>query len=182
MALTDSDKSTLLNIARKSIVERLSGEPSQAKAYESAELNTRSGAFVTLHKQGQLRGCIGRFTSDGPLFETIEEMALSAAFEDPRFPEVTLSEVPALHIEISVLSPLKLISDTNEITVGTHGIYIIKGASRGVLLPQVATENGFDRDTFLDQTCIKAGLSPDAWRTDDLQIYIFNADIFSEAK
>ncbi len=182
MALTGDDKRVLLGIARKSIIGRLGNEPPLAEVYESPELSTHAGAFVTLHKHGELRGCIGRFTSDGPLFETITEMALSAAFEDPRFPEVTMDEVPALHIEISVLSPLKLISDTEEITVGTHGIYIIKGANRGVLLPQVATENGFDRETFLDHTCMKAGLYPGAWREGALRIYTFTADIFSEDK
>ena len=182
MALSSDDKLALLGIARRSITKRLASEPPPTEAYESPELNTHSGAFVTLHKEGELRGCIGRFTSDGPLFETIAEMAISAAFEDPRFPEVTANEVPVLHIEISVLSPLKLITDTEEITVGIHGIYIIKGANRGVLLPQVATENGFDRDTFLDQTCIKAGLNPGAWREGSLQIYTFNAEIFSEVR
>ncbi len=182
MALTDEDKRVLLGIARKSITGRFGSGPSTAEVFYSAELNMNSGAFVTLHKRGELRGCIGRFTSDGPLFELVEEMAISAAFEDPRFPEVTVGEVPELHIEISVLSPLKLISDTGEITVGTHGIYIIKGQNRGVLLPQVATENGFDRDTFLDHTCMKAGLYPGAWREGGLQIYTFTADIFSEDK
>jgi AmmeMemoRadiSam system protein A len=141
-------------------------------------LKENRGAFVTLQKRGQLRGCIGYIEGHGPLHNTIKEMAEAAAFRDPRFSPVKEKELPELDIEISVLTPLKRIKDVNEIQVGTHGIYIKKGWSSGLLLPQVATEYGWDRQTFLEHTCQKAGLPPAGWKEKDAEIYIFSADIF----
>ena len=181
MVLTDKDKDLLLTIAREAIVRRLGGASDEVPPFEvPAVLEARCGAFVTLHMNGQLRGCIGQFVSNKPLFLTIADMARSAAFQDPRFHPVTRDE--ELHIEISVLTPLKKIKDVEEIEVGMHGIYMVKGSDRGVLLPQVATENGFDRLTFLDQTCMKAGIAPGCWREPDTEIYTFEAEIFSEPK
>jgi len=149
------------------------------KAYDiSPTLKELRGAFVTLHKHGQLRGCIGHIVAHFPLAETISRMATAAAFEDPRFPPVTADELKDLEIEISVLTPFQKISNVEEIQVGVHGIYMKKGFHSGLLLPQVATEYKWDRKTFLEQTCRKAGLPGDAWKERDMEIYIFAADIF----
>jgi len=136
------------------------------------------GAFVTLRKHGELRGCIGRIIADKPLNETVEEMSEAAAFHDPRFRPVTQDELRVLQIEISVLTPFKKITNTNEIRVGVHGLYVRKGGQSGLLLPQVATEFGWDRDTFLENLCRKASLPKDAWKDKDTDIFVFSADIF----
>jgi AmmeMemoRadiSam system protein A len=134
---------------------------------------------VTLHKDGKLRGCIGHIRAKKPLVETIVEMAEAAAFQDPRFPPVSSQELDQLDYEISVLTPLRRIKDVEEIQVGIHGIYLKRGGSSGLLLPQVATEWGWDRTTFLEHTCTKAGLPEDAWKDTKTEIYIFSADVFS---
>ncbi len=141
-------------------------------------LREKRGAFVTLHKGDALRGCIGYIRAQKPLYQTIQEMAQAAAFQDSRFKPVTGEELKDISIEISVLTPLKKINRIEEIAVGTHGIYIVKQFHSGLLLPQVATENRWDRETFLRHTCAKAGLPEDAWRESDAEIYIFSADIF----
>ena len=138
------------------------------------------GAFVSLHKQGGLRGCIGTFIGLRPLVNTVQEMAISASLNDPRFPPVSEDELKEIDIEISVLSPLREIKDLSEIEVGRHGIYITRGYLSGVLLPQVATEYAWDRDTFLQHTCQKAGLPPDAWKQEGTKIEIFSAQVFGE--
>jgi len=133
---------------------------------------------VTIKRRGQLRGCIGYIEGRGPLYKTVEEMAEAAAFKDPRFMPVTEKELTELDYEISVLTPLQKIKDINEIEVGKHGIYIKKGWNSGLLLPQVATEYGWDRQTFVEHTCQKAGLPANAWKDKNAEIYIFSADIF----
>ena len=125
-----------------------------------------------------MRGCIGLIEAVKPLAETIQEMALSAAFCDPRFPPLTSQEFKDIALEISVLSPLQQIKNVEEIQVGVHGLYIRQGPYRGLLLPQVATEYHWDRDTFLQQTCVKAGLPPMAWKDPETVISVFSADIF----
>jgi AmmeMemoRadiSam system protein A len=160
------------------IENRVKGKPVPDFKIESPILKENRGAFVTLQKQGQLRGCIGYIEGHGPLHHTIQEMAEAAAFRDPRFSPVKEKELSELDIEISVLTPLQRIKDVNEIQVGTHGIYIKKGWYSGLLLPQVATEYGWDRQTFLEHTCQKAGLPSTAWKEKDTEIYIFSADIF----
>jgi AmmeMemoRadiSam system protein A len=139
-----------------------------------------AGAFVSLHKRGKLRGCIGRFEAEGPLFETVDTMARAASINDFRFSRVTPDEVNDIDIEISVLSPLRRIDDVSEIEVGRHGLYIIRGSSRGTLLPQVASERGWDTDMFLEQTCVKAGLDRDAWKDEGTEIYTYEALVFGE--
>ncbi len=182
MALTENEKKILLTAARSAIKNHLGGDDEATAApAQSPALSEHRGAFVTLHKAGALRGCIGMFTSDKSLYNTVKDMAINAATEDPRFPRVTPEELPGLAVEISALTPLRKTSDVTEIEVGRHGIYIISGANRGVLLPQVAVEHGFDRDTFLDQTCLKAGLSAGSWKA-GAEIYIFEAEVFSEEK
>ncbi|MBN2535112.1 MAG: AmmeMemoRadiSam system protein A [Spirochaetales bacterium] len=143
-------------------------------------LLTECGAFVTLHKKGKLRGCIGYVVAVKPLFNTVQDVARSSAFSDPRFPPVMESEIPDLEIEISVLTPLKRITSIDEIEVGTHGIVIKRGFSSGLLLPQVAAEQGWDRDTFLTHTCYKAGLPGDCWKKSDTRIEVFSAIVFNE--
>jgi AmmeMemoRadiSam system protein A len=177
--LTDSEKDILLATARERINSDLHGSRPAYPA-PTEKLEQVCGAFVTLHKEGMLRGCIGNIIGRMPLVSTIREMAHASAFEDPRFPPVTSEELGKINIEISVLSPLKKINDVSEIITGTHGIYMKRGFSSGVLLPQVAVEQNWDRTTFLQHTCMKAGLPPDAWQDKKTQIEIFSAVIFSE--
>ncbi|MBI5681987.1 MAG: AmmeMemoRadiSam system protein A [Deltaproteobacteria bacterium] len=174
------DRELLLNIARQTIESYAKSKKIPEFYINSPELLENRGTFVSLHKNHELRGCIGVFTSDKPLYLTIIEMAVSAGFHDPRFFPVTIDELPQISIEISVLTPMKRIYDVSEIEVGRHGIYIIKGSRRGVLLPQVAAEYNWDRDTFLDHTCMKAGLPLKCWKEEHVEIYIFEADVFGE--
>jgi hypothetical protein len=178
LGLSGDEKKTLQQIAKTVIENKTKGKPIPEFKIDSPVLKENRGAFVSLHKKGQLRGCIGYIEGKGPLHKTIEEMAEAAAFRDPRFAPVTEKELSELDIEISVLTPLKKITDVNEIEVGKHGIYIKKGWYSGLLLPQVATEYGWDRKTFLEHTCQKAGLPSGAWKDKDVEIYIFSADIF----
>lgn len=178
--LSEAEKKALLKIAREAIESRARGEVRlQDPSIESDVLRADSGAFVSLHKDGRLRGCIGVFASKEPLWKTVQENAVAAAFKDPRFPPVTEEDLAGIDIEISVLSPLREIADTDEIEVGRHGIFVMQGRNRGVLLPQVAAEYGFDRETFLCETCIKADLPKDAWRS-GASVYIFEAEVFGE--
>ncbi len=178
--LSDADKTQLLTLARSTIKHKLTGEPIENGPADNERLSEPRGAFVTLHKQGQLRGCIGTFTSKQSLADTIEEMAISASQQDPRFNPVHQEELADIDIEISALTPLRPIENVSEIEVGTHGIYITRGYRSGVLLPQVATEQGWDREQFLQHTCIKAGLPPDAWQAEETKIEIFSAEVFGE--
>ena len=179
MALQDKEKGTLLDIARLAIASYIVDKRIPVVKSEEALLNAKCGVFVSLHKEGDLRGCIGVFTSEDPLYKTVAVMAVSAAFEDPRFDAVIEEEVKDLDIEISVLTPLKKIDDPQEIEIGRDGIYIVKGSHRGVLLPQVAVEHDFDRNMFLDHTCLKAGLKAGDWR-EGAEIYTFEAEIFDD--
>jgi AmmeMemoRadiSam system protein A len=178
MQLTDKDKDILLDIVKTSIAARLAGRDFPDLQVESEILKEKRGAFVTLRKNGHLRGCIGYIEARKPLYQTVEEMAVAAAFHDPRFPQLNPEEFRQLSFEISVLTPLQEIRDIHEIEVGKHGIYITNGLHTGLLLPQVATEHCWDRMTFLEETCNKAGMPPRAWKDKDTKIYIFSADIF----
>ena len=176
--LTAEEKRLLLELTRKTITSYiLTGEIPSTTITEH-NLQSRRGCFVTLKKKGALRGCIGNFTSDKPLWQLVQEMAIAAATRDPRFYQMKEEDLDDFTIEISVLSTLKNISAIDEIQVGTHGLLIEKNFSRGVLLPQVAVEYGWDRDTFLNQTSLKAGLNGDGWR-EGAEIYVFSADVFS---
>lgn len=143
------------------------------------ELDFSSGCFVTISLRGRLRGCIGNFRDDVNIVENISDMACQAAFADPRFGPVSKDELGMCELEISVLTPM-MRAEADEITVGRDGIYIVKGANRGVLLPQVAAEHGWDREKFLEQTCVKAGLAPETWKEPHTEIYRFEALVFSE--
>lgn len=177
--LTDEEKSELLKIARESIECRVKGKPTPEFEPSTPELRKKRGAFVTLNKDGRLRGCIGYILPIKPLYQVVAEVAVQAAFGDPRFPPLREGELSQVTIEISALTPLERVYDPNKIEVGIHGIYIKKGMNSGLLLPQVATEYGWTRETFLEHTCYKAGLPKDVWK-EDAEIYIFSAEIFHE--
>ena len=177
--LTKKEQKDLLRIARDTITSYVTSGSIPAVETTSRGLNLESGCFVTIKQHGHLRGCICNFVSDKPLVSLVQEMAVSAATHDPRFYPMKPQDLHDFQLEISVLSPLELISTVDEIQVGTHGIYLVKNGSRGVLLPQVATEYGWDRDTFLKHTCLKAGLPENAWQK-DCEIYIFSALVFGE--
>lgn len=178
--LTPKEKAILLSIARKSIESYVRNGEVYIEPREEKALNARNGCFVTIKQGGKLRGCIGNFQSELPIFKEVAEMAAASASKDPRFYPMKEEDLAAFTLEISVLTPLRKIEDIEEIEVGRNGIYLEKGYYRGVLLPQVATEHGWNRETFLNQTCVKAGLPNDAWRADDAEIYIFSAQVFNE--
>ncbi|MGM0366262.1 MAG: AmmeMemoRadiSam system protein A [Actinomycetota bacterium] len=178
--LTEQQKKTLMEIAKQTLLDVVYGRKPPEFDIEDDMLNQKCGAFVTLHMEGSLRGCIGNIVAQTPLWKTVRGMAVEAAFHDPRFPAVTASELSQIEIEISVLSPLRQIEDISEIEVGKHGILIKKGPYQGLLLPQVATEYGWDRTRFLEQTCAKAGLEKGCYREKGCQIFIFSAHVFSE--
>lgn len=177
--MTAKEKSELLALARATIIARVNSQPLPEVARPTKGMESQSGCFVTIKQQGQLRGCIGSFVSQQPLWQTVQEMAIAAATRDPRFYPMKPADLADFSLEISVLSPLQPIQSVEEIKVGTHGIYLIKGTAHGVLLPQVATEYGWDRETFLRHTCLKAGLPENAWQK-ECQIYIFTAEVFGE--
>ena len=181
MELTKKEKATLLDIVKKTIVAKVNNKDIPKFTVDSETLKEKIGAFVTLKKRGHLRGCIGYIKAVKPLWETVQEMAVAAAFHDPRFPSLKPDEIRDLTFEISVLSPLQRIKDINEIEVGKHGLYIIRGYNSGLLLPQVASEYAWDREFFLKETCSKAGLPSQAWTDDETEIYIFSADYFGDA-
>jgi uncharacterized protein len=176
--LSPLEKSILLAIARKAIETFVRTGEIYIEPREEKTLNLRNGCFVTIKKDGRLRGCIGNFQSELPLFREVAEMAVASATKDPRFYPMKEKDLDDFLVEISVLSPLRKVDDIQEIEVGKHGIYFEKGFYRGVLLPQVAIEHNWDRETFLQQTCLKAGLSTNAWQADDAEIYLFSAQIF----
>ena len=135
---------------------------------------------MTIKENNELRGCIGYIQAVKPLYETVKDVAKSAAVNDYRFSPVSQDELDKLQLEISVLTPLKKINNISEIVVGKHGLYMKQGFNSGLLLPQVATEYKWDKETFLKETCRKSGLSQDAWKDKSTEIYIFSADVFGD--
>ncbi len=181
--LSDSDRKTLLCIARETIKAAVTGMAAPKIAVESEALEAPCGAFVTMKNGGRLRGCIGTFLARGPLHETVREMA-AAATRDPRFlgDPVTAGELARIDIEISVLSPLEKVDDPlRDIELGRHGIYVQGPYGSGCFLPQVATETGWSKEEFLSHCCAgKAGMPPDAWKSPDVTVSRFEAEIFGE--
>jgi len=174
---SQAERRLLLNLAREAICAAL--EKRQLDLNPPSEhLAEHRGAFTTLHIDGELRGCVGYVFPQYSLYRTIAETAVAAAMEDPRFAPLEPKEYPKLEYEISVLSPLSPI-DAEDIEVGKHGLVITYGSRRGLLLPQVPTEHGWDREKFLEQTCIKAGLPADAW-DHGARIEAFTAEIFGD--
>lgn len=180
--LQETEKEELLQLARSTLESHFSTGKVPELHSVCKNLEVHKGAFVSLHTEGRLRGCIGQLTPDRELFKIVQSCVLSAALEDPRFSPVTENEVADLDIEISVLTPFKRLSDIGEIEIGKHGLLVTKGLHRGLLLPQVATEYGWDRETFVAQTCRKAGLPETAWKDSGTTLYTFQAEVFSDKK
>ncbi|HEU5410141.1 MAG TPA: AmmeMemoRadiSam system protein A [Candidatus Acidoferrales bacterium] len=179
--LTDEEKRSLLFIARQSIEVALSRSTAPPTGSFSGDLAARTGAFVTLHQRGRLRGCIGRVTTLDPLATVVAECAVGAATEDPRFARLEPQDLHELEIEISVLSEPCRIAVPEELQPGVHGLLITHGRNRGILLPQVAQKFKWSRKHFLEETCRKAGLHPDDWKDPGTRIHVFTAEIFSDA-
>lgn len=171
----------LLRIARETMEEYIRHQKIPEFSVEEPELTRKCGAFVTIKSSQRLRGCIGYVEGFKPLYQTVIDMAIAASTQDPRFEPVREQELPGLHLEISVMSPLRKITDPQEVEVGVHGILLKRGARSGLLLPQVATEYHWDRQTFLEHTCLKAGLPRNAWKDPDVEILVFSAQVFHEA-
>jgi AmmeMemoRadiSam system protein A len=176
--LADHERQTLLRIAREAVTAC-----AHAREVPSEEvwIERSGGAFVTLRVADTLRGCIGHVEVDRPLVDFVRRVAAAAASEDPRFPPLRPPELSEVVIEISVLGPLEICPGPAHIEVGRHGLVVVEGAHRGLLLPQVAVERGWDSHTFLSQTCVKAGLKPSAWQS-GLQIFTFEAEVFREGR
>ena len=180
-SLTGHEKNELLALARKSVEYAVR----EKKAYEptasaSEVLNEERGAFVTLRKSGELRGCIGYTSAAGPLYMTVRDTATLAALRDPRFQPVSASELPQIEYEVSVLSPLRRVPEVRQIKVGQHGLLMKNGAYEGLLLPQVPVEERWDRQRFLEETCAKAGMHPSCWKDENTDIFMFTAVVFGE--
>jgi len=181
-SLTDADGTSLLRIARDTIEAAVTNRPKPVHGAEKhPRLQEHRGAFVTLHERGRLRGCIGTFLPDKPLLRVVEEMAVAAATQDPRFQPVTENELADIELEISVLSPLRKTDDPLSLELGVHGIYVKRGFRAGTYLPQVATECNMTKEEFLSSCCAhKAGLDPDAWKDPATEVYLYTAQIFKE--
>lgn len=183
MKLTEQEQGVLLLAARESIHTLYDDIPMPKIDYRIfPRLKHPSGAFVTLHQNDELRGCIGYIFSDLSLFDTVCEAAKLAASSDPRFPPVEYSELSSIVLEISVLSPPAPISNYNEIIIGTHGLILEEDYLKGVLLPQVAVENNFDLSEYLSALCRKTGVDESLWQQKFLNISTFTADVFAEIK
>jgi len=179
--LNPAQRKKLLQIARNSIKRYLSTRNKLKLTEEDPLLLKEMGAFVTLNKRGQLRGCIGSLVGRQPLYLTIRDMAIESAVGDPRFPQLKESELDEIEIEISVLSPMEKVDNPERIKLGTHGVLARRGFNSGVFLPQVATETGWSKEEFLSNLCShKAGLDQDAWKEKSTELYIFTAEVFSE--
>lgn len=177
--LTQEERAYLKSLVRASIAAGLNGRKlANVPEPPTPRLADPLGAFVTLKLGGQLRGCIGSIQPDAPLNQTIADMAQAAAFQDPRFPPVNLREAEALEVEVSVLSPVAPCPDPARVEPGRHGLIVRRGANQGLLLPQVATEWGWDGPTFWSQTCVKAGLPEDCWQQPGTELYWFQAEVF----
>jgi AmmeMemoRadiSam system protein A len=179
--MDDTQKQTLLKVAGDTVEAVIKGGKIPKPESDDPQLNAHCGCFVTLKNRGRLRGCIGRFISDIPLIELVVEMAKASATGDMRFfaDPITAGELEQLDIEISVLSPLERTSDPLSLRLGVDGIYIKKGRTSGCFLPQVATETGWSKEEFLSYCCAhKAGLSPDAWKAPETEVYFFTAEVF----
>ena len=172
--LTPIQRQSLIDLARRSVAIALGIETSTPRPSKEFD-DEYCGAFVTIRKEGSLRGCIGSMASDRSLSELIPEIACSSSFRDPRFKPVDPSEFDELKFEISLLSPMIKITDLDEIEIGRDGLYVKSSRGTGVLLPQVATEYGWNRDEFLSHVCRKAGLPPNAYLDTDVALYRFSA-------
>ena len=178
MVIGPEDQRRLLDLARRALAARVrhAGLPD---IDGSLAPDVRRGAFVSIFHDGELRGCLGRLNSQLPIARLVAQLAQAVADSDPRFDRVTPQELAGIGLEISVLTREREISSVEEIEVGRHGLIVEQGTNRGLLLPQVPSEHGWDRHTFLDHTCLKAGLAADAWRR-GARIFVFEAEVFGE--
>ena len=189
LALTQEEKKYLLQLAELTIVRTLSGGLNEAELPPApGEITQKKlGAFVTLHKNGQLRGCIGRLVGDAPLYLTVARMARAAAFHDTRFSPVRQDELAQIHYEISIMGPITPCRDPQKITLGRHGLIMKKEMRQGLLLPQVPVEWGWSVEEFLRQTCHKAGLPPEQWKeawkeNSPTELHWFETVVFKQVK
>jgi AmmeMemoRadiSam system protein A len=179
--LSSADRRTLLDIARRSITQKIAHGCDWRPDAHTGILNELRGVFVTLERRGRLRGCIGQPQASDPLAIAVAHCAVASAMKDARFKPVVVNELSDLHIEISVLSVLERIDPAN-IEVGRHGLHITNGAFRGLLLPQVPVEHNWDAPRLLEETCIKSGLPADAWKSQETIVQAFTAEVFSDAE
>ncbi|MFO7650949.1 MAG: AmmeMemoRadiSam system protein B [bacterium] len=178
--LTEVEQGELLVLARSTIEAQVRGRKAEARRPASPRLQEMRGVFVTLHRAGELRGCIGYPEAVKPLAEAVAEMAVAAATEDPRFVPVAPEELAQVDIEITVLSPLRPVSDPESVVVGRHGLVIRMGRHSGLLLPQVPVEQGWNREQYLEGICRKAGLPAGGWRDKDARLFVFTGQVFGE--
>jgi AmmeMemoRadiSam system protein A len=177
--LPEEDRLLLLGIARDAVEAHLSGDAPGLPEIQHGVALEQLGVFVSIHNGKELRGCIGNVMPDQPLYRTIARYAVEAATSDPRFESVTLDELPRVSFELSVLSIPEPVHSVDKIEVGKHGLIVSKGSAHGLLLPQMAAQYRWNRNQFLAETCMKAGLSPNAWR-EGASIYCYTADVFGE--
>jgi AmmeMemoRadiSam system protein A len=185
LIVNDAEKKLLLSDAREIISAKLERRvPAYMHGGDGSVLSQRCGAFVTLHEghgwEQRLRGCIGRMSSDQPLRETVRNMALEAAFGDPRFSPLTKQEWLRCNVEISVLSPMEPCPDPESVRIGVHGLYLTHRGRTGVLLPQVPVEQGWNLEQYLDYICQKAGLPAESYKAPGARLFTFTAEVFSE--
>jgi AmmeMemoRadiSam system protein A len=178
--LNKEQQKRLLKLARNTIAESLGFPHHETLDFGDEIFKVKCGAFVTLHIRGNLRGCIGYIQGVKCIPDTVIEMTKASAFKDPRFASLRKEEFDLIDIEISVLSPIEPVNSISEIQVGRDGLIISRGFNSGLLLPQVAIEQGWDRDTFLEHTCYKAGLPGNAWQVKGTKIEKFSAQVFGE--
>jgi uncharacterized protein len=178
-SLGDRQKQLLLHVARRALTAAVKDNTALLDLPEETSFGEHAGAFVTLHYRKRLRGCIGQLNSQDPLAKIVAEAAKSAALDDPRFKPVQANELADIDIELSVLSAPQEV-EPDQIEAGRHGLIVSRGWHRGVLLPQVATERRWNAQRFLEETCVKAGLEPDAWRDPDTRVQAFTAEVFGE--
>lgn len=184
--LTQPERESVLGLARWTIEKRLSTgrtpEFDEAHFPLTPRLRSPCGAFVTLTKNGVLRGCVGYVVAVAPLYKAVMEMAVNAAVGDPRFPPVTAEELGGLRVEVSVLTPMVPCADYRKVEVGVHGLFVRREGCSGLLLPQVAVEWKWDRTRFLEQVCLKAGLPPDTYKMAGTELFTFRAEVFHESR
>jgi AmmeMemoRadiSam system protein A len=173
--LTKEEKEELLSLAKNTIINYVTNGKIPGGEIKNPKFRANGATFVTIKKNGNLRGCIGNIQPVMPLYESVIRNAVSACSSDPRFPPMNKEDIKDMDVEISILSPLEPLRDVKDIQIGRHGLVIRKGMQSGLLLPQVATEFGWDRDTFLEHICLKAGLPKDVWK--DAELYIFTSEV-----
>jgi AmmeMemoRadiSam system protein A len=179
-ALSAAQRAALVDLARRAVQRAAAGQSPTDPGPPPDGLGRPGAAFVTLRVGSELKGCIGSFEPRPSLWDTVAEMAVAAATRDPRFHPVGPADLGTLAIEISVLSPPRRVDGPTDIEIGRHGLEVRRGWHRGLLLPQVATDHRLDRETFLAETCRKAGLATDAWRQPDTELHVFEAEVFGD--